>query len=117
VSPPRPRALLWTAIAAYTVGFGSLSILRHRSFETGRFDLGNMVQAVDSTAHGRFLEMTSLQGEQISRLAAHVDPILALFAPLWWIWPSPDMLVAVQAAAIALGALPVFRLGRRHLGS
>ena len=117
MSAPRPRALLWTAVAAYAAGFASLSILRQRSFETGRFDLGNMVQAVYSTAHGRFLEMTSLQGEQISRLAAHVDPILALFAPLWWIWPSPDMLVTVQAVAIALGALPVFRLGRRHLGS
>lgn len=75
-----------------------------------------MVQAVYNTAHGRFLEMTSLQGEEISRLAAHVDPILALFAPLWWIWPSPDMLLTVQAVAIALGALPVYRLAERHLG-
>ena len=28
--------------------------------------------------------MTDLHGEQISRLGAHVDPILAAFAPLWW---------------------------------
>ncbi len=113
--PLPARALLWTAIAAYAVGFSALSSLRHRSFETGRFDLGNMTQAVYNTAHGRFLEMTSLRGEQISRLAAHVDPILAAFAPLWWIWPSPDMLLAVQATAIALGALPVYRLALRHL--
>lgn len=111
------RALLWTAIGAYAAGFSALSILRQDSFETGRFDLGNMVQAVYDTAHGRFLEMTSLQGEQISRLAAHVDPILAAFAPLWWIWPSPDMLVTAQAVAIALGALPVYRLAARHLRS
>ena len=39
--------------------------------------------------------MTDLHGDQISRLAAHVDPILVLFAPLWWIWPSPDMLLVV----------------------
>ena len=48
----RPRALLWTAIATYAAGFSALSILRHRAFSTGRFDLGNMVQAVWSTAHG-----------------------------------------------------------------
>ena len=48
-----------------------------------------MVQAVWSTAHGHPLRMTDLHGEQISRLAAHVDPILVLFAPLWWLWPSP----------------------------
>ena len=113
----RTRALLWTAIAAYTAGFSSLSVLRHRAFQTGRFDLGNMVQAVWSTAHGHPLRITSLEGEQISRLAAHVDPVLVLWAPFWWLWPSPDLLVVTQAAAIALGAVPVWRLARRRLGS
>ncbi|HYX89187.1 MAG TPA: DUF2079 domain-containing protein [Gaiellaceae bacterium] len=112
-----PRPLLWTAIAAYAVGFSALSILRHRAFQTGRFDLGNMVQAVWSTAHGHPLQITGLRGDQISRLAAHFDPILALLAPLWLIWPSPDALLVLQAVAVALGALPVFWLGRKHLGS
>jgi uncharacterized membrane protein len=105
------------AVAAYAFGFSILSILRDRAFETGRFDLGNMVQIVWATAHGHPLRMTDLQGEQISRLAAHVDPILVLFAPLWWVWPSASMLLAAQAVAIALGALPVFWLARKHLGS
>src|SRR6185437_15229979 len=94
-----------------------LSVLRHRAFETGRFDLGNMVQAVWSTAHGHLLQVTNLRGEQISRLAAHVDPILVLFAPLWLIWPSPSLLLVTQAIAMALGALPVFWLARKHLTS
>ena len=111
------RVLLPTAIAAYAAGFGALSVLRHEAFFTGRFDLGNMVQAVWSTAHGHPLQMTGLHGSQISRLAAHVDPILVLFAPLWWIWPSPNMLLVVQAVAVAAGALPVFWLARKHLGS
>ena len=42
----KPRALLWAAIAAYAGGFSALSILRHRAFNTGRYDLGNMVQTV-----------------------------------------------------------------------
>jgi uncharacterized membrane protein len=113
----RARPLLWTAVASYAVGFSALSVLRQRSFVTGRFDLGNMVQAVWSTAHGHLLEVTTLRGDQISRLGAHVDPILALFAPLWWLWPSPDMLLVAQTIAIALGAFPVYRLGSRHLGS
>ena len=111
------RRLLWAAAAAYAAGFTALSILRDRAFETARFDLGNMVQAVWTTAHGHPLEITSLQGDQISRLGAHVDPILAVFAPLWWLWPSPDLLLAGQAAAVALGALPVFWLAEKHLGS
>src|SRR5207245_337596 len=91
--------------------------LRHDAYATGRFDLGNMVQAVWSTAHGHPLRMTDLHGDQISRLAAHVDPILVLFAPLWWLWPSPQLLLVVQALVVAFGAVPVFLLARKHLGS
>jgi uncharacterized membrane protein len=117
LKPVPATAPLWAAIAAYAAGFASLSVLRHRAFNTGRYDLGNMVQTVWNTAHGHFLQMTSGDGRQISRLAAHFDPILALFAPLWWIWPSPEMLLVVQAVVVALGALPVFWLARKHLAS
>jgi uncharacterized membrane protein len=112
-----PRRLLWAAMAAYATAFAGLSVLRHRAFETGRFDLGNMVQAVWSTAHGHPLQVTNLHGDQVSRLAAHVDPILVVFAPLWWLWPSPSLLLTVQALAVALGALPLFWLARKHTGS
>jgi uncharacterized membrane protein len=113
----RPYLLLWSAIAAYAAAFSALSVLRHRAFQTGRFDLGNMVQAVWSTAHGHPLQVTGLRGDKISRLAAHFDPILAAFAPLWLVWPSPDLLLVAQAIAISLGALPVYWLARKHLGS
>jgi uncharacterized membrane protein len=76
-----------------------------------------MVQAVWSTAHGRPLEVTNLQGEQVSRLASHVDPLLAALAPLWLVWPSPSLLLVTQAIAVALGAVPVYWLARKHLES
>jgi uncharacterized membrane protein len=114
---PTAHALVLVAAAAWTAGFASLSVLRQDAFFTGRFDMGNMVQAVWSTAHGHPLRMTGLHGDQISRLGAHVDPILVLYAPLWWIWPSPALLLVTQAIAIGLGALPVFWLARKHLRS
>ncbi len=89
----------------------------YATFQLPRYDLGNMVQAVWSTAHGRPLEVTHSTGEQAERLASHIDPILALLAPLWIVAPSPLTLVAVQIGACALGALPVFWLGLRHLDS
>lgn len=113
----RPRLLLWLAITSFGAGFGALATLQHRAFETGRFDLGNLTQAVWSTAHGDFLEVTSLRGTQISRLGAHFDPLVAALAPLWWLWPDPSMLLVAQAVAVALGALPVFLLARKHLGN
>jgi uncharacterized membrane protein len=49
-------------MAVYAAGLGALATQQHRAFETGRFDLGNMVQAVWSTAHGRPLDVTELDG-------------------------------------------------------
>ena len=113
----KAQSLLAAAVAAFAAGFAALAVMQQRAFETGRFDVGNVTQAVWSTAHGDFLEMTGLTGRQISRLGAHFDPLLAAFAPLWWVWPDPSLLLVSQAVAVALGAIPVFRLARRHLGS
>lgn len=112
-----PALLVWGAAAGFAGTFGALAILRHRAFGSGRFDLGNMTQAVWSTAHGDFLSVTDVHGEQVSRLGSHFDPILAALAPLWWLWPDPELLLAVQALAVASGALPVFWLARKHLGA
>jgi uncharacterized membrane protein len=111
------RTTLAVIVFAWACVFGVTASLRHISLLTQRYDLGNMTQAVWNTAHGRFLEVTEVGGEQVNRLGIHFDPILALFAPLWWIWPSPLMLLVVQTVALALGALPVFWLARKHLGS
>jgi uncharacterized membrane protein len=118
----------WVAVQRWTLAvYGATAVWAVALFATvrddfvhfrlGRFDFGNMVQAVWSTAHGRPLEATDIAGNEITRLGSHVDPVLALLAPLWAIAPSPLTLTAVNVLAISLGALPVFWLGRRHLGS
>jgi uncharacterized membrane protein len=113
----RPARLVGAGTFAFAAGLGALAVLQHRAFWTGRFDVGNLVQAVWSTAHGDLLSVTGLTGHQISRLGAHFDPIVVLFAPLWWIWPDASLLLVAQAVAVATGAVPLFLLGRRHLGS
>ena len=102
-------ALLFAAIYAL------LSWLKYRAFMDARFDLGNMTQAVYNTAHGHFLMITTgdAHPRQISRLGAHVDPILALFAIPWLVWPSPVMLLVLQSLIVATGAWPAYRLGVR----
>lgn len=110
-----PARLVYCGAAAWAVAFAGLAALRHVAFVSTRYDLGNMAQAVWSTAHGHFLETTATSGVQFTRLGAHFDPILALFAPLWWVWPSPLLLVVIQAVALGTGALPVFWLARKHL--
>ena len=113
-----PPVLLWSAIAAYAAGFSALSVLRHRAFQTGRFDLGNMVQAVWSTAHGH-----PLAGDRPAR-RRDLAPGRALRPR-----SSPPSrrcgssgrartrCSSPQAIAVALGAVPVFWLARKHLDS
>ena len=112
-----PALLVRVGVAAFGIVFAAAAVLRHRAFASGRFDLGNMTQAVWSTAQGDVLSVTDVHGAQISRLGAHFDPILAALAPLWWVWPSPELLLVVQAFALAAGALPVHWLARKHLGN
>jgi uncharacterized membrane protein len=109
---------VWAAIVGWTIVLFAIVRDSYLSFRLGRFDLGNMVQAVWSTTEGRPLEIThGSTGEQMTRLGGHVDPFLALLAPLWMLWSSPLALAFAQIAVVSLGALPVFWLGRRHLHS
>jgi uncharacterized membrane protein len=109
--------VVWAAMIVWSAAMFATVRADYLEYRLGRFDLGNMTQAVWSTAHGRPLENTTISGDQISRLAGHVDPILALLAPLWLVFPSPLTLAAVQVVAVSLGALPVYWLARAHLGS
>jgi uncharacterized membrane protein len=117
------REHAWTiAVSGAMVAWSAVlfAIVRgsYVNYREGRFDLGNMVQTVWSTVHGHPLEMTNgSTEEQIVRLGIHADPFLALLSPLWVVWPSPLALGLAQVMVVALGALPVFWLGRRHLGS
>ena len=117
------RARLFRRNAVYVIAgavlfaaiYALLSWLKYRAYMDARFDLGNMTQAVYNTAHGHFLEITTgeVKPRQMSRLGSHVDPILALFALPWLVWPSPVMLLVLQATIVATGAWPAYRLGAR----
>jgi uncharacterized membrane protein len=111
----RTRWLVYLFAVLYAGAFASAAAVNYLLYRAPRFDLGNMVQVVWSTAHGDLLRMSDPSGADISRLGAHFDPFLALLVPLWWIWSSPLVLVAAQAIAVSSGALPVYWLGRKHL--
>lgn len=109
--------VVYAGVAAYAVLFAFAAVVHYTVFGAPRFDLGDMAQAIWNTQHGHFLETTTLSGHQHDRLGFHVDPFLLLFVPLFGIGSSPVLLLVVQALAVASGALPVFWLARKHLGS
>jgi len=119
-SGEKSERLAWWVVVAltvlYIVFFSALSIRQHRAFMTHGYDLGNVDQAVWNTLHGRFLRMTNEEGTE-SRLGTHCDPIIALLAPLYLIYSSPETLLVVQTIALALGAWPIFWLTKEKLAS
>ena len=108
--------VVWVLVALYALTFSAIAIRRHDTFRTHGFDLGNVDQAVWNTAHGRPLAFTNMDPVQ-NRLALHFEPILLLIAPSYWLYASPKTLLVIQAAVVALGALPAFWLARDRLRS
>lgn len=111
-----PSVLLAMLVVAFIVFFAALSVHRHLTFGTAGNDLGNMDQAVWNTSQGRWFESTNWRGGA-NRLGAHVEPILIPISALYWVAPTPLTLLVLQAVLVGLGAVPLFWLARRRLGS
>ncbi|HUV93331.1 MAG TPA: DUF2079 domain-containing protein [Anaerolineae bacterium] len=97
---------------AYTVFFCTLSLKQHASFHTYALDMGQFVQAIWNTAHGRFMVNTL---KPPNSMAWHFSPGLALIAPLYSMWPDARLLLVLQTLALALSGLPIYWYARRYL--
>ncbi|HBK65039.1 MAG TPA: hypothetical protein DD000_16365, partial [Cyanobacteria bacterium UBA11166] len=86
------------------------SSLRHILFQSTAFDLGYFDQATYLISQGE-TPIVSFWGYHF--MGGHADWILYGIALLYKIYPSVYWLFAIQAIALALGALPVFYLSRQ----
>ena len=112
----KAKFILFILIATYIVIFSYLSIKRFITLNSHYYDLGIMNQVVYNTSKGHFLEMTDQQlKKNINRMAVHFDPILALFAPLYYIYKGPETLLVSQSIIVGLGALAVFLIANKVL--
>ena len=107
------------AVAGLTVllfvCYAGYSISRYATYLTAGYDLGIFDQAVRAYAHLK-APIVPLKGANYDVLGDHFHPIIALIAPLYWIWNSPCVLLIVQAA-LAAGTVPiVYRFTRRRTG-
>ncbi|KKP66518.1 MAG: hypothetical protein UR68_C0012G0004 [Candidatus Roizmanbacteria bacterium GW2011_GWA2_35_19] len=116
ISNIKIKILLWLAILLFIGIFSYLSIKRYKTLNSYYYDLGIMNQVVYNTSRGRFLEMTNQDlKKNVSRLAIHFDPILAIFAPFYQFYEGPEVLLIGQAIIMGLGALAVFLIAQKEL--
>ena len=100
------------AIAISTIILFASSSLRHALFQSNAWDLGIFDQAVYLISQGQS-PFSSFLGFHI--LGDHAALIFYPLALLYQIYPHVSWLLAVQAVALSLGALPTWYLAR-HAG-
>jgi uncharacterized membrane protein len=85
------------------------------------FDLGIMHQttynsymAIRTGDMSRFLELTNPHetAAQVKRMSIHNDILLALLAPLYFIYAGPETLLVVQTVTLAMGAIFLYGITR-----
>ena len=107
-----PWAVLVAVMAAYALFYGILSCLKYRAYLAPGFDIGIYDQGLWLLSRAKEPFVTVLG---LNIFGDHATFILVLLIPLYWIAPDPQTLLVVQTLALALGAVPVFLLGRMVL--
>jgi uncharacterized membrane protein len=113
----RERLVLLTLIGLCAIAFSYLSVMRHYTFNTSAYDLAMYDQAVWNTSQGRPFAINLLEDTMpgvTNKLGDHVEPILLPLAALYWIRSNPDVLLVVQAIALAALIWPLYQLVRNR---
>jgi uncharacterized membrane protein len=118
--PQRPAAwrgyLPIGAISAASLAFYLFHAFADQArYLTTGYDLGIFDQAVRAYSHFQ-APMAPLKGADYNIFGDHFHPIIAVLAPLYWIWDDPIMLLIAQAVLVAASIPVVYRFTRRRAG-
>ena len=108
-------AVLTAVPAAAYITYG---LVQYATFRVGTFDLVIFDQAVRSYAH-LHLGVSPVKGVQdgfgpaFSVLGDHWSPVIAVLAPLYWIYDGPQDLLVAQGVLFALAVPPLWSFTRR----
>lgn len=106
-----PTALALGGCAAFALAFGWLSVAAHRQFLSGGYDLGIFAQWVWLLANGKGSYSTVIG---TSMLADHATLLFYPLAALYALWPHIELLLTLQACAVAAGGYALFCIGRER---
>lgn len=106
---------VWVAVAAYFLCFGAMNWLLYESLLVPHGDSAMYEEHVWNLLHGKGFRSYLDNGRLF--LGEHIQVIHLGVIPLYIFWPSHVLLELCQSAFLALGAVPVYRIARRHSGS
>jgi uncharacterized membrane protein len=115
-----PAAWSWWSIAllvaaiAFVAIFTTYQWAQFRLFNLYGFDTGIFTQGTWLLSHFENPFVT-LRG--LNLFGDHASFILVLVAPLFRLWPSPDLLVFLQSIAMAVPSVVIYKLAARRISS
>jgi uncharacterized membrane protein len=114
----RVRTWQWaTLLGLVTVAWAVFAwalVAQHRAYRSNAFDLGFFDQIIWNTSHGRWFQTSFVE---YNFLGQHMQPVLLIFAGLYRLQPSVEILLVVQATVVAWAAVPLFIAARHVLAS
>lgn len=87
-------------MGGYALLFGTLTLLRHRAFQTTYFDLEIFNQAAWNTYQGWILATSNVTQNAESLLAQHFQPILIPLSLLYFIHSGPESMPTSGAGRV-----------------
>jgi uncharacterized membrane protein len=105
-----PALLIYSLTTFVAIGFAVAAVSHYRAYHSAANDLAFFDQIIWNSAHGRFFATSFVP---YNFLGQHVQPVLLLYALLYRLWPSPELLLITQAMVAAAAAIPLFHVAQR----
>src|SRR5262249_49830910 len=112
----RPDPVAWLIALAAFAAYTTLSVDRYLRPNPGSWDLGIYTQYVRQLAD-LHAPVVAIRGPGFNLLGDHFQPIVALVAPFFRLFPTPVTLLVAQALLTAVSVVPVCRAARARLGT
>jgi uncharacterized membrane protein len=106
----------WTIALTVFGAYAAISLFRLLQLNPTSWDLGIYTEYVKQVAHFQ-PPVADIRQAGFNLLGDHFQPIVALLAPFFRIFPSAATLLVAQASLAALSVFPVSRIAREKLGT
>ena len=119
--PGRDRSLgtdpvAWLIALVTFLAYTVISVFRYLRLDPGSWDLGIFTEYIKQAAH-LHAPVVAIRGTGFNLLGDHFQPIVALIAPFFRLFPTPVTLLVAQALLTAISVFPVCRAARELLGT
>jgi uncharacterized membrane protein len=106
-----PFLFIWFVFVVFV--YSTISLFKYWHFLSG-FDLGIIDQAI--WHYSRFEKPACTVNPFSNLLGDHFHPLLAVLAPLYWVFPKVEILLVAQDFFFILPVFPVFIFVNKRLG-